>query len=230
MLKVGKYDVDFEEEDEDDWGTKEGCRIMALMYENDMEVAAYAVVINPQGGVIDFLKMDHILKRNNSFYPKEVENLANDLKLLKHFIKTKKPHAIVVGATDRVATAIKQKVEDVVKELEQEEQFPQIKVNLMNDNLSKVYANSKRAEQDFREFPNVLRQAISLARRMQDPLIEFTQLTGPENEILALRYHPLQDLLSEEELLEGLNLEFINRYANFTKFLFYYKIKMVKIN
>ena len=25
------------------------------------------------------------------------------------------------------------------------------------------------------------------------------------------RYHPLQDLLSEEELLEGLNLEFINR-------------------
>ena len=219
MLKVGKYDVDFEEEDEDDWGTKEGCRIMALMYENDMEVAAYAVVINPQGGVIDFLKMDHILKRNNSFYPKEVENLANDLKLLRHFIKTKKPHAIVVGATDRVATAIKQKVEDVVKELEQEEQFPQIKVNLMNDNLSKVYANSKRAEQDFREFPNVLRQAISLARRMQDPLIEFTQLTGPENEILALRYHPLQDLLSEEELLEGLNLEFINRYADFTKFL-----------
>ena len=104
------------------------------------------------------------------------------------------------------------KVMDVIKELEEEEQFPSIKVNLMNDNLSKVFANSKRAEQDFREFPNVLRQAISLARRMQDPLIEFTQLCGPENEILALRYHPLQDLLSEEELLEGLNLEFINRY------------------
>ena len=28
---------------------------------------------------------------------------------------------------------------------------------------------------------------------------------------LLYRYHPLQDLLSEEELLEGLNLEFINR-------------------
>ena len=27
----------------------------------------------------------------------------------------------------------------------------------------------------------------------------------------ALRYHPLQDLLSEDELLEGLSIEFINR-------------------
>ena len=212
MLKVGKFEVDFEEEDEDDWGTKDGCRIMAIMYENDYEVASYAVVINPMGGVIDFLKMDHLLKRAHSLYPKEIEALANDLKLLRHFIKSKKPHVIVMGAADGMSRILKEKVEAVVKELVEEEQFPQIKVNLMNDNLSKVYANSKRAEQDFREFPNVLRQAISLARRMQDPLIEFTQLTGPENEILALRYHPLQDLLSEEELLEGLNLEFINRY------------------
>ena len=81
----------------------------------------------------------------------------------------------------------------------------------MNDNLAKVYSNSVRAQADFTEYPPVLRQAVSLARRMQDPLIEFSQLTGPEKEILCLRYHPLQDLLSEEELLEGLNLEFINR-------------------
>ena len=45
-----------------------------------------------------------------------------------------------------------------------------------------------------------------LARRMQDPLIEFSQLCGPEKDILCLRYHPLQDLLSEDELLEGKNL------------------------
>ena len=110
MLKVGKYDVDFEEEDEDDWGTKEGCRIMGIMYENDLTVASYAVVINPQGGVMDFLKLDHMMRRVNSFHPKEVEDVTNDLKLLKHFIKSKKPHAVVVGAADRVAINIKQKV------------------------------------------------------------------------------------------------------------------------
>jgi hypothetical protein len=33
--QVGKFDVDFEDEDEDDWGTSNGCRIMAVMYETD---------------------------------------------------------------------------------------------------------------------------------------------------------------------------------------------------
>ena len=38
---------------------------------------------------------------------------------------------------------------------------------------------------------------------LQDPLIEFSQLCGAEKDILCLRYHPLQDLLSEDELLDG---------------------------
>ena len=59
-------------------------------------------------------------------------------------------------------------------------------------NLSKVYAKSAKSEQDYREYPEVLREAVSLARRMQDPLIEFSQLCGPEKDILCLRYHPLQ--------------------------------------
>ena len=35
-LKVGRFNDEktFEEEDEDDWGSKDGCRIMGIMYEN----------------------------------------------------------------------------------------------------------------------------------------------------------------------------------------------------
>ena len=35
-LKVGKFNDEktFEEEDEDDWGSKDGCRIMGIMYQN----------------------------------------------------------------------------------------------------------------------------------------------------------------------------------------------------
>jgi len=104
-------------------------------------------------------------------------------------------------------------VEEVVLDLhdDPDHQFPKIGVFLMDDNLCKVYRNSQLAEQDFRDYPGVLREAVSLARRMQDPLTEFAQLTGPDNEILCLRYHPMQDVLSEEELLAGINLEFINR-------------------
>ena len=34
-MKIGKFDVDFEDEDEDDWGSSNGCRIMGIMYDTD---------------------------------------------------------------------------------------------------------------------------------------------------------------------------------------------------
>jgi len=47
-------------------------------------------------------------------------------------------------------------------------------------------------QSDFRDYPELLRQAISLARRLQDPLVEFSQLCTTDEEILCLRYHSLQ--------------------------------------
>ncbi len=210
-IKTAKYTVSFEDEDEDDWDSSHGCRVMGIAYENDQEVASYAVSLQADGEVGDLLKLEHLLKRRNSRFEREAREKAQDMDLLKKFIHQKRPHVIVVGTADRAAINIKRDVEDLVQDLVEQEEFPRIEVNLMDDNLSFVYANSKRAEQDFRHYPKVLRQAISLARRMQDPLVEFSQLCGADNEILCLRYHPLQDLLSEEELLEGLFIEFINR-------------------
>ena len=211
-LKVGKFTIDFEEEeDEDDWGSKEGCRIMAIMYENDLNVAAYGVMITTEGEVSQFIKLEHILKRKNSWNEAEREAKENDMELLKRFIQNHRPHCVVVGAGDRAALAIKEDVQFVVTDLINEYQFPKIKVTLMDDNLAQVFANTNKAESDFRDFPKVLRQAISLARRKQDPLPEFAQLCDPEKDILCLRYHPLQPLLNEDELLEALYLEFVNR-------------------
>ena len=49
-------------------------------------------------------------------------------------------------------------------------------------------------------------------------MIEFSQLCGAEKDILCLRYHPLQDLLSEDELLDGNIYIFLNIFlkANLT--------------
>ena len=164
-----------------------------------------------QGEVGDLIKLEHITKRKNSWNERDAQAKMSDLDSLRQFILQKKPHVVVIGVANRKALDIQQDVQDLLQELMHEEQFPRIDVHIMDDNLAKVYANSQRAEQDFRNYPSVLRQAISIGRRMQDPLIEFSQLTGPDNEILCLRYHPMQDLLSDEELLEGLTTEFINR-------------------
>lgn len=42
-------------------------------------------------------------------------------------------------------------------------------------------------------------------------MIEFSQLCNSDDDITMVNYHPLQDEIPEEELLEGLVTEFVNR-------------------
>merc|ERR1719312_1285209 len=110
------------------------------------------------------------------------------------------------------ARGIQSEITKVLEDLNQNDEFPTaVEAVLVDNNLSKVYANTNKSSQDFREYPSILKEAISVARRIQDPLVEFSQLCGPENDILCLRYHPMQEILGEEVFLEAVNLEFINR-------------------
>lgn len=112
----------------------------------------------------------------------------------------------------REGLPIKQDIENVIADLEQDGQLTRpIPVELIDTELAKVYMNSKVAQTDYPDYPILLREAISLARRLQDPLIEFCQLCTPEEEILCLKYHQLQDMVNKEDLLNALMLEFINR-------------------
>lgn len=45
---------------------------------------------------------------------------------------------------------------------------------------------------DFRDYPPLLRQAVSIARKIQDPLVEYAQVCGTDEDILCLKLHPLQ--------------------------------------
>ena len=118
---------------------------------------------------------------------------------------------IVIGGESKEAINIKQDLIECVKQLVDEDQFPEIAVEIIDNELAKIYANSNKGTTDFREYPTLLRQAVSLARKMQDPLVEFSQLCTADEEILCLRYHTMQDQLAKEDLLENLYLEFINR-------------------
>ena len=131
--------------------------------------------------------------------------------MVRNFIMNKKPHVIVISGESREALMLQEDLRFLVGGLVEEEQFPPISVELMENELAKVYSNSIQAETEFREYPSLLREAISTARRLQDPLVEFSQLCNNDEEILCLKYHSLQDQIAKEELLEALFLEFVNR-------------------
>jgi transcription elongation factor SPT6 len=54
-----------------------------------------------------------------------------------------------------------------------------------------------------------LRQAIALARMIDDPLIELGQLFNSEEDILCLNLHTFQSRIGKEELIEEIGEEFV---------------------
>lgn len=209
-IKVAPYTADFDNDD-DDWDTNRGLRVMGIAFVPDLDQAAFACVVSPDGDCTDYLRLPNLLRRKMSFNKDDAVLKEADLLALKNLIQSKKPHVIVVGGESRDALMIKQDLMQIVTSLVEDEEFASIAVEVLDNELAKTYANSLKGESEFRDYPLLLRQAISLARRMQDPLIEFSQLCTSDEEILCLRYHPLQDQIPKEELLEALYLEFVNR-------------------
>ena len=58
------------------------------------------------------------------------------------------------------------------------------------DAVDCVFACCFQAE--FREYPTLLRMAVSIARRVQEPLVEFAQMCNADEDILCLKYSPYQ--------------------------------------
>jgi len=210
-LKVSPYSTDFPDEEEDEWDTKNGLRVMAISYTSDADEASFGCLVNVDGECSDHIRLENILKRKNAFRDIDRAGKEKDMGLLRNFIMNKKPHVIVVSGESREAIMVVEDVREIVQNLVNDEQFPSINVELTDNSLAKVFANSTRGETEFREYPQLLREAVSLARRIQDPLIEYAQLCNNDEEIMCLKYHPLQDQLAKEELLETLYLEFVNR-------------------
>uniref|UniRef100_A0A673HB82 Transcription elongation factor SPT6-like n=1 Tax=Sinocyclocheilus rhinocerous TaxID=307959 RepID=A0A673HB82_9TELE len=105
----------------------------------------------------------------------------------------------------------KKDIKRTISELEQDSSLPAVGVELVDNELAVLYMNGKKSEADFRDYPPLLRQAVSVARKIQDPLVEFAQVCSSDEDILCLKLNPLQEHVVKEELLGALYCEFINR-------------------
>ncbi|CAH0715376.1 unnamed protein product, partial [Brenthis ino] len=209
-LKVAPYESRVSDDDDEEWDATNGLRVMSLAYVPDRAHCAFACVV-AGAELADHLRLPHLLARRNAWDAAERRSKEADMTALRRFILRKKPHVIVIGGESREALNIKADVAECVQQLVEDEQFPRIPVEIADNTISKIYSNSIKGRNDFREYPDTLRQAICQARLLQDPLMEISQLCGPDEEILCLRYHPLQDHITKEDLLEGIELEFVNR-------------------
>ncbi|XP_054155049.1 transcription elongation factor SPT6-like [Oppia nitens] len=213
-IRVAPYQLSPEAqiEEDEEFDTRDGIRVMGLAFVANNENASFAAVVDGDGEVTDYVKLEYFMLRKAEWVSDNEKALREkDVDKLKKFILNKKPHVIGVGCDTIITRYVIDDIKAIVAELNESDQFPQIAVEYVDNELSTVYMNSKKALIDFHNYPPHLRQAISLARRLQDPLIEYSQLCTADEEILCIKYHPLQEHLPRDELLNSLYLEFVNQ-------------------
>ncbi|KAM3854892.1 LOW QUALITY PROTEIN: transcription elongation factor SPT6 [Vipera latastei] len=213
-LKVASYRPDQQVEEEEDFldeSQGKGIRVLGIAFSSARNHPVFCALLNGDGEVTDFLRLPHFTKRRNAWREEDREKKAQDTETLKKFLLGKKPHVVTIGGENRDAQMLLEDVKRIVHELEQGQQLSSIGVELVDNELATLYMNSKKSEAEFRDYPPVLRQAVSLARRIQDPLVEFAQVCSLDEDILCLKLHPMQDHVEKEQLLNALYCEFINR-------------------
>uniref|UniRef100_A0A452QK89 Transcription elongation factor SPT6 n=1 Tax=Ursus americanus TaxID=9643 RepID=A0A452QK89_URSAM len=213
-LRVAPYRPDQQVEEDDDFMDEnqgKGIRVLGIAFSSARDHPVFCALVNGEGEVTDFLRLPHFTKRRTAWREEEREKKAQDIETLKKFLLNKKPHVVTVAGENRDAQMLIEDVKRIVHELDQGQQLSSIGVELVDNELAILYMNSKKSEAEFRDYPPVLRQAVSLARRIQDPLIEFAQVCSSDEDILCLKFHPLQEHVVKEELLSALYCEFINR-------------------
>ncbi|UYV64595.1 SUPT6H, partial [Cordylochernes scorpioides] len=209
-IKVAPYQIEHHLDGEV-YDTKNGIRVLGIAYTPQLSVPSIGALVDENGLLKSYISLPHLLRRRDSWNSSDRELKDFCLQKLRSYIDANKPHVIVVGGENRYALMLVDDIRRVIDELSETCQMPAINVELLDNDLAKIYMNSSKAEKDFKDYPPLLKQAVSLARRLQDPLIEFSQLCTIDEEILCLKYHPLQDKLSKNDLLDSLYLEFINR-------------------
>ncbi|XP_065663621.1 transcription elongation factor SPT6 isoform X2 [Hydra vulgaris] len=211
-ISVAPYQPDSNQEGEYSTDNESiyGSRVLSCSFLPDRNAVSFFAMLDADGQVVDFLRLKYLLCRKNSVKKSEQDAKIGDMNKLKDFIRKYSPRVVAVAAECCEAQRVLDDITEAVQELEQDHQMPHIYVELVPGEVARIYQNSPRGLMEFPEYPELLRHAISLGRRIQNPLVEFAGLCNFEEELTCLRLHPMQDVLPTDLLQRRLEIEFIN--------------------
>ncbi|KAI1316773.1 Transcription elongation factor spt6 [Mortierella claussenii] len=148
--------------------------------------AIQVAYVDDKGKFADHLKLDSLREI------KAQKDLAD-------FLDNRRPDVIIVGGFTVTTRRLLEQVEKV-----RSDDTP---VMMINDEVARLYQNSKRGVEEFPEVNPLTRYCISLARLVQNPMNEYAALG---RDLINIRQHPLQHLVGEDRLRELLDRALIN--------------------
>lgn len=212
-LNVAPYAPSQNFDNYEDFELRNGTRICGFTFAPDGDAPCFAAIVDSEGELVDHVRLPYlnIRKRPDKMNALERENHAKDRVKFKQFIINKKPHVVALAAETIQTKYICQHLAQILDELREHDGLPLIPIEIVDNELSNVYMNLKSTSEEFPEFPPLLLQAISNARKLNDPLSEYAKLCNADHDILCIRFHSLQDDLPKEEFLDQLYQRFVTR-------------------
>ncbi|KAJ3433139.1 transcription elongation factor spt6 [Anaeramoeba flamelloides] len=155
----------------------------------------YCVMIDKDGNVGEHLTICNL---QFGFIPQELsEREQSDLIKINKFIQDKLPDVIVIGCNLPICRRVYDYFHNLVERVESKE----IHVTFIDPKISRIYMNTQFARMEFPKTTYGLKYAISIGRRIQDPLVEICRLCSEsEFHLLGLKLHPLQHFVPKKRL------------------------------
>lgn len=122
---------------------------------------------------------------------------------LQDFVREAPVDAIVVGAVNIDSRKL---FELVINKLRVNN--PNTPVFYVEEDVARFFQVSDAGKKEYPEYPELIRNAVSLGRRALDPLHEIASLWP--RDLLGLRFHPFQQLVPEGLLRSKLEQSFLN--------------------
>ena len=144
-----------------------------------------------------------------TIYPFQGDDAAaRARRVFADFVKTARPHAIAVGnGTGGRET------ESLVRRVLEEEGEKQIALVSVNESGASVYSASEVAREEFPDLDLTIRGAVSIARRLQDPLAELVKIDPKSIGVGQYQHDVHQPLLHQkldavvEDCVNGVGVE-----------------------
>jgi len=193
---------------------------------------AYLAALDKRGELVDQLVLHHLynvrlINDPNATLDEQMEGTARivaesdrhkaDLKAqdelrLAEFLAQHRPQVVGIGALrNKLDTRLLfETIFASVEGLYQQDTLGHTDVHYVPGDAAELYGNGVEGSDEFPDFPALLRTAISVGRRLQDPLAELVRLVNDGEDLAALPLHPVQRYLPRRSILSAIEQEVVD--------------------
>jgi transcription elongation factor SPT6 len=173
----------------------------------DGKQASMFVVLNKYGEVLDRLTVHFFKMKIRGDRGSDMElyqKRKDDIRRIQTLFSTHNPSLLTIASVDMQCISFKKQLEETALF-----DFREIKVEFVDPAIGRIFMNTDRSKDEFKDYPPLMLQAVGIGRYVLNPLdmvCSFWTTDGrkEDNDILGFKLHDLQAFVPARMLLQAL--------------------------